>query len=366
MKKVTKVALTVTDHPMAWYHDFDGGRAWYTELGHTEESYSDSNYLKHILGGIKYAMGDNKELDYSKVPTPIIPEENRFVKTQLVQGTFFEPTEMTILPNLDILVAQRRGEIMLYKNDTKTVKQAGFLNVYWKTDKPGVNAEEGLLGIQKDPDFAKNHFVYIYYSPADTSVNRLSRFTFNNDSIDPASEKIILQLYSQRDICCHTGGSVAFGKDRILYVSTGDNTTPFNEPNQPFASHGYAPLDDRPGHLQYDDRRSAGNTNDLRGKILRIRVNEDGTYTIPDGNLFPKGTDKTKPEIYVMGDRNPYRISVDQKTGFLYWGEVGPDANNDSMETRGPRGYDEFNQARTSRFFWLAFFHRQQSSLPRI
>jgi len=342
-------------HPMAWYHDYDGGRAWYTELGHTEESYSDSNYLKHILGGIKYAMGDNKELDYSKVPTPIIPEENRFVKTQLVQGTFFEPTEMTILPNLDVLVAQRRGEIMLYKNDTKTVKQVGFLNVYWRTDKPGVNAEEGLLGIQKDPDFAKNHFVYIYYSPTDTSVNRLSRFTFNNDSVDPASEKIILQLYSQRDICCHTGGSVAFGKDRLLYVSTGDNTTPFDEPNQPFASHGYAPLDDRPGHLQYDDRRSAGNTNDLRGKILRIRVNEDGTYTIPEGNLFPKGMAKTKPEIYVMGDRNPYRISVDQKTGFLYWGEVGPDANNDSMETRGPRGYDEFNQARQAGFFGWPF-----------
>ena len=198
--------------------------------------------------------------------------------------------------------------------------------------------------------------VYIYYSPVDTSVNRLSRFTFNNDSIDPKSEKIILQLYSQREICCHTGGSIAFGKDRMLFLSTGDNTTPFDEPNQPFASHGYAPLDDRPGHEHYDDRRSAGNTNDLRGKILRIDVDEQGTYTIPDGNLFPKGTDKTRPEIYVMGDRNPYRISVDQKTGFLYWGEVGPDANNDSMETRGPRGYDEFNQARKAGFFGWPFF----------
>lgn len=345
------------NHPMAWYHDYDGGRAWYTELGHTEESYSEPDYLKHILGGIKYAMGDNKELDYSKVTTPPIPEEDRFVKTQLVQGTFFEPTEMTILPNLDVLIAQRRGEIMLYKNDTKTVKQAGFLNVYWKTlHTPGVNAEEGLLGLQKDPDFAHNHFVYIYYSPVDTSVNRLSRFTLNNDSIDPKSEKIILQLYSQREICCHTGGSIAFGKDRMLYLSTGDNTTPFDEPNQPYASHGYAPLDDRPGHEHYDDRRSAGNTNDLRGKILRIDVDEQGNYTIPDGNLFPKGTDKTRPEIYVMGDRNPYRISVDQKTGFLYWGEVGPDANNDSMETRGPRGYDEFNQARKAGFFGWPFF----------
>lgn len=45
------------DHPMAWYHEYDGGRAFYTELGHTDESYSDPMYLAHLLGGIKYAMG---------------------------------------------------------------------------------------------------------------------------------------------------------------------------------------------------------------------------------------------------------------------------------------------------------------------
>ena len=45
------------NHPMAWYHAYDGGRAFYTELGHTDESFSDPLYLKHILGGIEYAMG---------------------------------------------------------------------------------------------------------------------------------------------------------------------------------------------------------------------------------------------------------------------------------------------------------------------
>ncbi|WP_153799127.1 ThuA domain-containing protein [Foetidibacter luteolus] len=45
-------------HPMSWYHDFDGGRAFYTELGHTKESYKDPLYLQHLLGGIQYAMGD--------------------------------------------------------------------------------------------------------------------------------------------------------------------------------------------------------------------------------------------------------------------------------------------------------------------
>ncbi|HCZ34712.1 MAG TPA: cytochrome C, partial [Cytophagales bacterium] len=74
-----------------------------------------------------------------------------------------------------------------------------------------------------------------------------------------------------------------------------------------------------------------------------------------EGNLFPKGEEKTRPEIYVMGNRNPYRISIDKKTGFLYWGEVGPDAGNDSPE-RGPRGYDEVNQAQKAGYFGWPLF----------
>ena len=344
------------NHPMAWYHEYDGGRAFYTALGHTKESFSEDNYLKHILGGIQYAIGANKALDYSKVKTQVPPEDNRFTKTQLSQGEFYEPTEMTILPNLDIMIIQRRGEIMLYKQDTKKVKQVGFLNVYFKTSTPGVSAEEGMVGLSKDPDFARNNWVYIYYSPIDSSVNRLSRFTFKNDTIDNASEKIILEVKSQREICCHTGGSIAFGPDKLLYFSAGDNSTPFDEPKAKYVNSGFAPLNDFSPNQQYDARRSAGNTNDLRGKIMRIRVKEDGSYEIPDGNLFPKGTAKTRPEIYVMGNRNPYRISVDQKNSNLYWGEVGPDANNDSLATRGPRGYDEVNQARKAGYFGWPLF----------
>ncbi len=356
-KKSYEGSVNTQDQPMAWYHEYDGGRAFYTELGHTEESFADSLYLQHILGGIQYAMGENEELDYSKAKTQMPPDEDRFVKTNLSQGEFFEPTEMTILPNFDIVVVQRRGEVLLYKNDSKKIKPAGFLDVYWKTKiNTNVNAEEGLMGIAKDPDFSKNNYVYLFYSPADTSVNRLSRFEFKNDSLILSTEKIILQFYSQREICCHTGGSIAFGPGRILYLSTGDNSTPFDEPKQKYVNRGFAPLDDRPGHEQYDARRTSGNANDLRGKILRIKVNEDGSYEIPDGNLYPKGIVGTKPEIYVQGNRNPYRISVDQKNSFLYWGEVGPDADKDSLATRGPRGYDEVNQARKAGHFGWPFF----------
>jgi type 1 glutamine amidotransferase len=77
------------DHPMAWYHEFDGGRAFYTELGHTEESWKDEKYLKHVLGGIQYAIGDNKELAYSKAKTERVPDQDRFTKNHIDPGNFF-------------------------------------------------------------------------------------------------------------------------------------------------------------------------------------------------------------------------------------------------------------------------------------
>lgn len=341
-------------HPMAWYHDYDGGRAFYTEFGHTDESYTDPNYLQHVMGGLVYAMGNGTALDYSKATTLRLPEPDRFSKNIIATG-YDEPTEMAILPNLDVLVVQRKGAIHWYNKATGKNTQVAKLNVYFKATVPGVNAEEGILGITADPDYAKNKFVYVFYSPIDSSVNRLSRFVFKDGNFDLKSEKVILQFYSQRNICCHTGGSLTFGTDRTLYLSTGDNSTPFDQNNSKYKLNGFGPLDGRPGFEQWDARRSSSNTNDLRGKIIRIKVAEDGTYSVPDGNLFPKGTDKTRPEIYVMGNRNPYRISVDRKTGFLYWGEVGPDAGADSAN-RGPRGYDELNQARKAGYFGWPLF----------
>jgi len=99
-------------HPMAWYHDYDGGRAFYTELGHTDESFADPVYLKHLLGGIQYAIGKKQPLDYSKATSLIPPDEDRFTKNVLAGGVFDEPTEMAILPNLDIVIIQRKGEVM--------------------------------------------------------------------------------------------------------------------------------------------------------------------------------------------------------------------------------------------------------------
>jgi glucose/arabinose dehydrogenase len=64
---------------------------------------------------------------------------------------------------------------------------------------------------------------------------------------------------------------IAFGPDGLLYLSTGDNSTPFDEPGVKFVNSGFSPMNDVPGHQQYDARRSAANTNDLRGKIIRYK-----------------------------------------------------------------------------------------------
>lgn len=184
------------------------------------------------------------------------------------------------------------------------------------------------------------------FAPFD-GYNRLSRFTLNADgTLDKASEKKVLDVSTSRGTCCHVGGDIAFDADGNLYLSTGDDTNPF-------ASDGYTPIDERTDrNPAFDAQRSSGNTNDLRGKVLRIKVAEDGSYTIPEGNLFAPGTEKARPEIYAMGFRNPFRINVDQKTGIVYVGDYGPDAGAASP-TRGPAGQVEFARVtKAGNFGW--------------
>lgn len=326
-------------HPISWYHDFDGGRSFYTGMGHTNESFSDPMFMDHVYQGILYAIGEGKP-DFAKAKTKKMPEANRF--TKVVLGSVFdEPTEMDILPDGRIIFLERKGKVKLYNPVNDSISVINTFNVNTKF-------EDGMLGIAHDPDFETNKWIYIYYSHPEKSANVLSRFVFDGEKIDQGSEKMMLEVATQRETCCHTGGSIVFGPGKNLLVSTGDNTSPFE-------SDGYSPADERKGRHPFDAQGSSSNTNDLRGKILRIHPEPDGSYTIPEGNLFPKGEEKTRPEIYVMGNRNPYRISIDQKTGFLYWGEVGPDAGNDDV-LRGPRGYDELNQAQKAGYFGWPLF----------
>ncbi len=334
------------DHPIAWYHNFDGGRAFYTGGGHTTESYNEPLFLQHLAGGIEYVLGaDSTKLDYSKAYAVKAPEENRFSKT-ILSNDLNEPMEIAVTPAGNVYIIERSGNFYLCNPGAVTTKLVHKFNVLPDTKEAFGN---GLLGMTLDPDFATNHYIWFFYTPnAQPAHQNISRFTMiGEDSINMASEKIVIQVPIDLEVSAHTGGSLAWDKDKNLFISTGDNTVPFG-------SDGYAPLDETPGRKTYDAQRSAGNTNDLRGKILRIHPEADGSYTIPAGNLFAAGTANTKPEIYAMGCRNPYRICVDKATGIVYWGEVGPDAGGDSRHA--PRGYDEFNQAKKAGNFGWPFF----------
>ena len=324
-------------HPMAWFREFDGGRSWYTGLGHTAEAFKDSEFLEMLWGGIQYAAGPGTAVNYNNAR--VAPEENRFQKVVL-DFNLDEPMELDILPNEDVLFIERGGAIKLFKKGEKEARLVTTLPVFNEL-------EDGLLGLAIDPDYQKNNWIYLYYSAVGAeAVQRLSRFTFIGDSLDRSSEKIILSVPTQREECCHSAGSIEFGPDRMLYLSTGDNTSP--------RETGFGPIDERPGRSPWDAQKSSSNTKDLRGKILRIKPEEDGTYSIPEGNLFADAA-KGRPEIYVMGVRNPFRISVDPQNGFLYWGDVGPDAGKDSVGL-GSRGYDEINQARKAGNFGWPYF----------
>ena len=290
----------------------------------------------------------------AKPPAPLTLEEGeggaREERADAVKKGTFErvvleenvalPMELTVVPDGRVFFLERGGPVKMWNPETDSTRMVGFMPV-------STRLEFGLLGLTHDPNFQENGWLYVYYTPPEEGPQHLSRFTFREGEIDPESEVVLLEVPVQREECCHTGGSLAFGPDGNLFLSTGDNTNPF-------ASSGFAPIDERPGREPWDAQRSSGNTNSLSGKILRIRPQPDGTYTIPEGNLFQEG-DEGRPEIYVMGNRNPYRISVDQETGWLYWGEVGPDAGA-PKEDRGPAGHDEINQAREAGNYGWPYF----------
>ncbi|MFE6158140.1 ThuA domain-containing protein [Streptomyces sp. NPDC056486] len=332
------------DHPISWCRNAEGGKVWATAMGHDKASYTEPAFREHVLGGIKWAAG-NQPGDCGGTVW------SGYEKTALDDNTA-DPMELDVAKDGKVFYVQRSGEVKIFDPKSHSTSTAGKLDVY-------TGGEDGLVGMELDPKFATNRWIYLYYAPASAKddVNRLSRFTVKKDNtLDLASEKKLLDVPAYRDRTFpepgHTGGAVEFGPNGTLYLGVGDDTPPNLDPNW----QGYAPLDWRPGKQMLDAARTAGNTNDLRGKILRIKPTDKGGYTIPKGNLFAKGKAKTRPEIYAMGFRNPFRFTVDPKTGYVHASDYGPDRG--APETnRGPEGLVEYNVIKKAGNFGWPFCH---------
>ncbi|HEX7071587.1 MAG TPA: ThuA domain-containing protein [Rhodothermales bacterium] len=327
------------DHPISWANMAGEGRVFYSGLGHTEESYTEAEFVQHILGGIRWAAGQAGD-DLGDAGA--LPAGGSFEKVILNDDTL-DPFELDVANDGRVFFIERAGTLRIWHPESGTTSTAGYVPVR-------MTGENGMLGLALDPNFDANHWIYLLHTVPDGEPRqRLSRFFLDEtEQLDLESEKVLLEIPLTLGECCHSGGSLAFGPDGSLFISIGDETNPF-------ASDGYNPIDERKGRDVWDAQRSAANPNDLRGKILRIRPLPDGTYEIPSGNLFAADDPETRGEIYVMGNRNPFRITIDQKTGWLFWGEVGPDAGAPNPE-RGPAGHDEINLAKAPGNYGWPYF----------
>jgi len=266
------------------------------------------------------------------------PEDSRFTQVVIAEG-LEEPLQLEFDKQGFVYWIERAGQVKRVNESGGNVEILGTIPTI-------VGESPGMIGILLDKDFENSRHIFLYFSPQSEKgkIMRLSRFTLGADQmIDTDSEIILLDIPWEQPDGSHFGGGMTWDQEGNLYLSVGGDSAPTQYSPLPFINEG--------GRGE-DEGRTSGNTNDLRGKILRIKPQLDGTYTIPEGNLFPIGTANTLPEIYVMGNRNPWRLSIDSGTGFLHWGEVGPDAGIDSEEF-GPMGYDEFNVAKEAgNFGW--------------
>ncbi|HKB35342.1 MAG TPA: PQQ-dependent sugar dehydrogenase, partial [Gemmataceae bacterium] len=224
-----------------------------------------------------------EELEGRIVPTTLVPG---FVERPFASG-LTQPTAMEFAPDGRLFVAEKGGTVRVITSNG-TLLPTPFLTVAVNTF-----SERGLDGITFDPNFASNHFVYIYYTTnASTPVNRVSRFTVSTTDPNVAqagSEKVLLDNIPSTN-GNHNGGALHFGIDGKLYIGVGESGVPSN----------------------------AQMLNTLAGKILRI--NADGS--IPSNNPFVN-TPGARGEIWALGFRNPFTFAVQPGTGRIFVNDVG-------------------------------------------
>lgn len=355
-------------HPISWCRDYDGGRSFYTGMGGTAETYAEPEFRDHLLGGLLWSTGMVRGDCQATIAANYEAERLTVKNAAGKLDQIGEPHGLTVAPDGGVFYIGKAacpsgpvvswddpkvglgcGTVHRWDPDSGTTKLLTTLEVMGNRGSGSelVKNEEGLLGLTLDPNFDENKWIYLYWMPHESiDVERrvgkrtVSRFTYDAEAntIDQSTRKDLLEWETQIHSCCHAGGGMDFDNDGNLYIGSGDA-------NSSGGSGGYSGnnwTQEYAGISFQDARRTAGNTNDLNGKILRIHPEPDGTATIPEGNLFPEADDpgdKTRPEIYVMGVRNISRLAYDKKNDWLTAAWVGPDAGLPDPEL-GPAKYE--------------------------
>jgi len=207
-----------------------------------------------------------------------------FAETIVATG-LANPTAMEFAPDGRLFVTEQGGRLRVIKNDVLLATPFVTLTV-------NASGERGLLGVTFDPNFATNHFVYVYYTATTPIVhNRISRFTANGDVAVAGSEVVIIDLNPLSSATNHNGGAIHFGEDGKLYAAVGENANGAN----------------------------AQTLTNLLGKILRL--NADGS--IPTDNPFYGQAAGVNRAIWALGLRNPFTFSIEPVTGRMFINDVG-------------------------------------------
>lgn len=183
-----------------------------------------------LMGLLSMSRRPDSDKPNAARPNAARPEANRFTRVVLAEK-LNEPMALAPLEDGRVLFIERKGAIHQYNPATNRISVVATIPVsttYTNREGKVREAEDGLLGIMADPNFAQNHWLYLYYSDPNASKNVLTRYEMQVDRLVMESKKVLLEIPTQREECCHTGGGMVFDSQGNLYLLTGDNTSPFS------------------------------------------------------------------------------------------------------------------------------------------
>lgn len=266
--------------------------------------------------------------------------------------TFIDPIAMISIPGEDAyLVAGKSGYIWHVSKDSLASDKTVVLNI---SNKVLGTDDAGMINMILHPEFGddtslNSRYLYVFYAyhpdvenGKDERMNRLSRFTVSEDylSIDPSSELILIQDYDPQR--WHMGGGMLFDEKGFLYLSFGDGglSNDFYNSSQQIDKRFWG------GVIRIDVDNDPSRSHPIRRSITEFPGRPDSfpasftdNYMIPNDNPWIDEGGGVLEEFYSLGWRSPHRMTVDEKTGKIWIGDVGQGGREEvSIVTKGSNG----------------------------